>query len=1502
MKKLFSKLKHNKIFQKITSFAISFAMLLSVGYSCAYGCINNINFFSKRQSNTTNALYSASSTATYNFASSSSWTSAYTSGNSANYTQSLSQSLTDYKTANGYYPISYYYGVSTLSSEQNKNVSDYTGTDTQDKISSRKTSDDYVGLISLNNYAVARKTYTSTSSDTPLYEQTDNSTNIIYVYPLLPDGADKDALETTKAFVEALNNAKGCHTTYVFKDDSAVSYDSGDYTQVTADTFYDEYAAIVTDISLVNQAIAESNTKQNEAEGNQDSSATSSSTYSDGDFVFSYKKTYEWTENYMYFRTLNTTSLSAASYYVVSCWIYTAGNATATLQVSAESGYINAKIENVSTDGLWVNYYLFIETRAASATSIYVFLYYGDENGVTGTADLENFAETDDAYDGSTYYSNNTLTGSVFFDDLKIYKISSLDYFNNTINDTSANNTSLSSIAEDFSLTGQENCVPIVNSSKATSYVLETKTTEEEEEPQTYTPIYIYTENSSSTNAAALVNALNAADSTNKYAVLDSYSKYDSNFVKNNNKFYAIISQDTYSDEYNSILEAINALDGTYNTEDLTFFYGCTEATSEDTNTFAIYNYTNYTSEAELSSVSTYSARYYSSATVFDYSFDGDTENLLYTPTDFSELSFSSYLSSTSNYFSYYMPRYTSDSGTTELSSSVKNQYRKLYSENALEISTVLESEAFSEYQDYSRDQFGNLLDEDGNIVDSTDDAAKEDKAQNTFNNNNSILKLSNKDTEYSLGVVSTAIKIAQFGYYRISIWANSADTEAVATAKLMASIQTGATVTYGSQVLTAATATDFSTAEDATDGYNGWKEIVFYVQGNPYQDVDLYLVLLASTEDTVYYDNLKVEAISSSIYSSGSNKVNLASVGVLSSNVTNGYFNTITVTAEDATNTYPYTASSWTLDDDNTSSVISGIIGTNSYAYSTQLIAAYNEDGELDYLETDEYTIGEENGNTLLTLTKDITINEKTVDAGTKLYPAVNTPVSGTYYYLTDYTGKYIKATTVADMFNWDTAPIYKLAAGTPLETDAYPTNVYAIKLQEENSTFLMTSANIGSSSSSTTLSSENVYKITFEAYVATGFEGNIVANLLSGSDNIANMQLTVDSTLTEGFFGRWQTFTFYFRTGGTNRTSISLKLGATEAKGTMFIQNVNISALSDETVDGETVTVDEQFENILSKYGSPTYNMINSDGTANVVAVLDMLNNNFTAHSATKDEDSNLYTSYSHTQEDLADDAEYTQGILGVVDLTESTYSYEILNDDDTTKETITINLTTNPATDNPTALLLLNTKETDYTYASSDFSTALAASSWYKITLQVKTSDLADNGLKIVANGITETFSNINTYASQENNGYVTYTFYVATGSSSISAFSLDFELGTDDGESFTGWAIVSNIQVTSLTEDEYTQDTTADGVADDDTVIIKNLAVTTSDDDSSSDDSSKDDYNFSWTTFFLVLSSVLLVIALVIAIVGTVIKKKSKKQKPGAGGFTTGTAASGNNSGF
>ena len=1261
----------NKLKKSVVSIVIAVAMLLSFSYSFIFSVA--------AVAKTSNAVYYATETKDYTFSADTSNFNSMTTnaGDSSKYSINRSATLINLTTTNNYYPIAKYNGITTLSDDRTEEIKEL------------DTVDNYAALIATNDYSVTRKVYTTDKDNNYIYE-TNGDKAIIYVGASQQSGETQTDYETRigelSDAIDEINSKIAADSDFEYRLISIEERTSAsfynDYTQIGTET--DEYSSINEQISELDLAVE-----------------ISEKTFALSDFTIYHKKTFTYEENSIYFRTSSNITLASNSYYALSAWVYTAGDASATVCVSGTN--LEAKIENVQTQGKWTQVYLFISSRATASTSVYVYLYYGDTTGVTGTE-----KNVDD-------YSSSTMTGTVVFDNVKLIEINYTDFVNQTINGYDPETIAKANFAEGYDYTN------IVNNSKAVV----------SDDNVTYTE-----------------------------------AKYNSNY------------------------------DG-------------------------------------LVAVESFTSRYYKTFENFDANFQSSltkttTDSLVYMANDTAALNFDTYLNNNTKYFSYYMPRYTSDTSTTFISGSTKQAYRTQYAtlyNNEINgtdykfISVVAENTEFEGYSKDDLDPLGNIRTEE--VDGQTQNKQIKNVHNNTFSANgdvNYILKVNNTSS-FDLGVTSSSFTIPALAFYRVSVFVYSADKDATATVKLFSTISTKDSAKFGTLVLTNVDTTEFEYNDNNT---NGWKEVTFFVKGNPTTDVAANLALIASANSTVYFDNITIEAVNSSAYSSASNKVDLSTYGILSSNIKNGNFESISVTTEGDLAAYPYTAENWTIDDSTSSNVIKGIISTRDSAYENTYVPLY-EDGEVVYYEDDEIT---------------------------------STLVYGEDYLL-DYQGKYVKTTTIKEMFGNYDAPTTTIYGQTLTRENVYAVYMPQAAAEETDPSFLMKSASIGYSKTTSSLNSKAVYKLTYQVWLGDNFSGTVYSELKTGSNTLS--QTSVDASSIAK--GAWQTITYYVRTGLDSRSSITLTLGAKESHGTMFIQNVNIVALADKTDGNVTTSVDDQFVNLKDS------------NTNNLVRFVDLLSNDFTMHADTKNTDTNLYDSYSYTLTTKESSASYTQGTIGVIKVNDS-FAFN--------EEDIVVLRNNNSTSDS--YLLIKNDETTDYSVVNSVTTNTLASSSFYKITVDVKTNDMGDNGLTITAKGFEEqnaVISNINTKDYTENNGYKTYTFYLRTGSSSVSSYALKFELGKSSN-SFTGWALVSNIQVETLTEDEYTTVTTSEETKADKSINIASKYVEESS-DSSSSSSTAASGNFSWQTFFLVFSSILLVVSLIVALVAVIVKR-NKKNKP------------------
>lgn len=124
---------------------------------------------------------------------------------------------------------------------------------------------------------------------------------------------------------------------------------------------------------------------------------------------------------FYYYQTSSTVTLSSNSYYAISFYVYTVGtNARATFIIKDTAGVMDdIVLDNINTASKWQQYYVFISTDISTASTINLYLYLGDEeNGIKG----DNGDEV------------TSITGSVFFDDIRINKIGLTDYNKQALN------------------------------------------------------------------------------------------------------------------------------------------------------------------------------------------------------------------------------------------------------------------------------------------------------------------------------------------------------------------------------------------------------------------------------------------------------------------------------------------------------------------------------------------------------------------------------------------------------------------------------------------------------------------------------------------------------------------------------------------------------------------------------------------------------------------------------------------------------------------------------------------------------------------------------------------------------------------------------------------------------------------------------------------------------------------------------------------------------------
>lgn len=833
----------------------------------------------------------------------------------------------------------------------------------------------------------------------------------------------------------------------------------------------------------------------------------------------------------------------------------------------------------------------------------------------------------------------------------------------------------------------------------------------------------------------------------------------------------------------------------------------------------------------------------------------------------------------------YYISRNNSGLGNKNEFEIYKNSYEK----GKVEVSVVKESSIDKTVKDEDKDD-----EEDKKPVDESDVKS----VASTFINDNSVLKIKNTDRQRSLGVVSAPFVIEQNQYYKITVWVYSTDKDAKATIKAESYLSTEKTPNNGSLLSTTANVNaylaDYTTTP--TNEY-GWIPVTFYIEGNAYGDQEIYLALLADANDTIYFDNISIEKVTSSIYSTISSDSDATtyvltlspSTSLIARGITNGFFNQVNITDNYADIDYsvPRTAKNWTVQSTNSTYAIAGVVPTSK-----------------EYLNNTKNFYTEYNG------------------------------------------GKY--------PFN-ENASL----------TERYANNVFAIyapdkvvpNIQDASTQFAIKN-NYKINTSSTSLSANGVYEISFNFIPGNNFNGNMVARLYAGSVEanrvIASFNVPYSSNSQSQV---WDTYTFIVQ-NGLSSTSVYLEIGVEDATGTCFFEKVS-------NITSKYTSVNDARDTLLAEgeNSSSDENDIYNKLSLAKYQFVDFKNNSLTIHDDNKNENG-TYNSNEFTTS-LENTSTYTVGKSGTVVASfydKETYvdyytvkisdkvtyyikaeentdsgekTYKLYSDSVFTKEVDKIDgkeyeivpsssgktlklvvgnskkeyeATAVNKTDykyhfdedvvigdqfikaseldnniSSNVMILANSLSTDYSSYSPKYTKTLSTSAYYVLKIYVKTSEIVsfdsskESGLNINISSISTSWTNIDTSnvtVTEENNGFVCYQVLISTNKSSITSFGVQISLGTDKN-SCSGYAIIAGITLDSFSSETLFNEYAS--TLDEDDNTIKRYYGETSSTNNNDDDDKDDEQGNSWATFFYIFSSLLLGIVLIVALVAVFVKK-------------------------
>lgn len=825
----------------------------------------------------------------------------------------------------------------------------------------------------------------------------------------------------------------------------------------------------------------------------------------------------------------------------------------------------------------------------------------------------------------------------------------------------------------------------------------------------------------------------------------------------------------------------------------------------------------------------------------------------------------------------------------------ILKQYQKAYKEGKLSASIVEEKSFYNDKLDDDEDE-----DEDNVIdTDSPDTQADVTAVESTFNKNNKVLKLQNTSRQLDLGLISNYFVVDQSQYYKLTIWIYSPDKDASATLILSSILKTASTQVNGS--LLSSTANVKANMAEYTASQNneyGWIPISFYIEGNALHSQNCYLTLMANKNNTVYFDNITIEKITSSAYdtaNSDSDKttycLSLApSTSMISTGVTNGYFTNVTVTDNynEIDYTIPRTAESWTVSK-KSNETIAGVVSGN---YKTGIQTFYTK------------------YNNSIIPTNPLKYNMY----GIYMPKQISNP-------LNSYGGNDIQKYDQAGIYKFYSSSIslsasttYKLSfefyKGYEFEGDVIA-NIYSSSVKDANliETLSVNSATLADSNwnelsfyiSSDTSSATLYIELGVQNASGTCFFRNISNvsqtktidelrdEMLLDSENVATPEGSdiVDLYNKNSFkFVKFvELSAFEFSVHGSEKDTISntyeIKEFTNSLKPTStFTTGKSVVAVASYYTSYETikytVTIDKveyYIKEVTNETtGEKSYKLYSDSNYKDEITVLN-------GKKVTVDGTNKVIVGTENP-------TDYT-----ITETKTTNYVYNFENDLVINNVFIDADELKNEISEN--VIVLANSYNTDYTYISPNYSTKLEAKSYYVLKFYVKTSSFNDGfGLTIdLDSSISRKWTNIDTTDSKYDNlrdeeyGFVCYQILISTGADAISSFSAKFSLGSKDSTG-TGYAIIAGIELEKFASEKLFNEYSLnyDNIdKDSNDTIIKSYfgtpsSTATDSDSSSTTDKDEDDSKSSiWATFFYIFSSLLLGIALVLALVATIIKK-------------------------
>ena len=748
-----------------------------------------------------------------------------------------------------------------------------------------------------------------------------------------------------------------------------------------------------------------------------------------------------------------------------------------------------------------------------------------------------------------------------------------------------------------------------------------------------------------------------------------------------------------------------------------------------------------------------------------------------------------------------------------------------------------------------------------------------------TFNDNNKVLKLENKNTSKALGIVSKDFIIKQNEFYKLTVWIFSDKENSNATITLESMIKTAQKPELGETISKSVSEKAHLADYDSSSQTNeyGWIPVTIYIQGNALHNQVCSLALLADTNSTVFFDNITLEKTTYTEYSSASNQFSLTpATSVLYKGVKNGYFNY--VATETATLAENYTAPKKALDWSTSTTfegVTAGIVATSKdYITNSNGTDFYTTYADSDYpfdktaetrVQNNIYAIY---SNTVgdFKSTNNYSINQKLSLSANTVYE-----ISYEFYIASNFTGN-----MVANLY------FDSIEDNNILETiKANKIELNSLSTGWNKFTFYV--------ATSLTVSPSIYLEIGVTDALGTAFIRNV--KLVSIDKTIAELRdelVTANETATKDIYSSTDLFDTKFVDFSEKNFAIHSKDAENGVYESKDYKQTGTTAGTN-TIGKTGVVVASYYTSEEEK----TYFVTVNKTTYYIFK--DSADNKFKLY---KFNDKNTETNEEVTEiggKSVAinqDDLTVTVGKnSGAVDyeneeIINNIYDYKFKNINGyylINGTIIDVNELENAQSDS--VMILANGRETDYTIVEPIYTDSLTASNYYVLKFYVKTSGFEEGkGLSVKIPTIptwTEDYLiDTTTIASDDEfideYGFVCYQVLLNLDST-VSKLAVNFSLGTETNTT-SGYAIISSVKLEKFdSEDDFKH--YADNLPDDGKIVKKFVSDDETSKTSNSSDNSKT--NMNWATFFYIFSSLLLVATTVMAIVAYIFKKHPVK---------------------